>query len=79
MKLQRRCDASLDAREGAKPHAGARATLGGGGVAFKSKAAPKSTAEAELSALSDAASSLTRDREFAIGSAGRCLCFLKKP
>ena len=70
-RLRRRSDASLNAREGAKPRAGVYATLGGGGVAFKphkAKAAPKPTAEAELNALLDAASLLARDRELAVES-----------
>ena len=71
MRLQCYCDASFNAHEGAKSHAGVYITLGGGGVAFKSykiKIAPKSTAEAELNVLSDATSLLAHDREFAIES-----------
>ena len=70
-RLQRYRDASFNAHEGAKSHAGVYVTLGGGGVAFKSykfKIAPKSTAEAELNALSDATSLLAHDRELAIES-----------
>ena len=70
-RLQRRRDASFNAHEGAKSHAGVCVTLGGGVVALKSYKiiiAPKSTAEAELNALSDATSLLAHDRELAIES-----------
>ena len=71
MRLQRYRDASFNAHEGARSHAGVYVTLGGGGAALKSykiKIASKSTAEAELNVLSDATSLLAHDRELAIES-----------